>query len=990
WAIAADGDARDGDGIINMTGVVGEVKAAFLYWGELNFSGSSDTEITLNGNAVSGTKLGTSVDTCWGSDHSVGYFADVTAYVNGDGTYNIEGMGEGGQGASLVIVYDDGDETNNRDITIFAGNDATNTPGAVTTIDLEGITYESGDVSVTLNVGDGQSYTDGDLTVNGNFAGTNLFPGAAGDLWDVLKVDLKPFLEVGDNQVKLEHVSEGDCLQFVSAIVDVKSSKPVVFLDFETALPVDFYVTSYINGDGKTIEQVGQKSGTEPVGVFTDTQKSQLVKLVQDIFDRSDIELQVTSEKPAVGSYHSVRYSSDNLTFDTTGDGTDNARLLGKAYQGVDRYNKNDDDIVAVFMDGSDPLLKIAETTVHEVAHAFGGRHINPVVDSGKEVLDYDSQGLEEFYDKVAFITEPPVDGTKATKVSHNPTYHIRKYVLGESDEDLKADGVTPGTWDRGFFNNILYSLGLVDLVDNLTSLALLIPNQSDIVEGDDSENPLGTLVPLSLDIAGLEVLTFSLPEGVPFKIVGSTTDETVLDVVVEFDPDAKDPFTHVSSASTIISGKFVTNLGDEIRKVVGTIDIESTEVKVVKAGPPELSVSIDKTFLIESSGSATVTISRGDNTEGDLKIILVSDDTSEASVPNEVIIPDGESQVQVTLDALDDSLNDGVVTVTVTAIADDFKNGTATIDILDDESPLLHVSISESTITELDGEATVTITRNTGSSGDLTVTMSSDDISEASLPASVVIPDGEISVTVLLSAVPDLIVDGTQTVTITAAADGFDSGVATVDVSDSDTNEPENLKIIGTKGDDVLVGGKGDDLVIGRSGDDELTGKAGVDVLRGGTGNDLLFGGRNADKLKGNAGEDILKGGKGSDIVVGGSGNDKLFGNEHSDTLKGGNGNDKLFGQGGHDRLIAGKGTDILLGGSGDDVFVFRQGDGINTIKDFEKGSNQIEILRGAESFGDLQITNSNGDAVIQFANVTIRVENSQAIEFTESDFIF
>ena len=112
WTIAAGGDARDGTTSVQLTDVSGDVKFAFLYWGELNFSGSSDNNITVNGMSVSGERLGTSVDTCWGSDHSIGYFADVSDLVSGNGTFDIAGMGEGGQGASLVVFYDDGDVTN--------------------------------------------------------------------------------------------------------------------------------------------------------------------------------------------------------------------------------------------------------------------------------------------------------------------------------------------------------------------------------------------------------------------------------------------------------------------------------------------------------------------------------------------------------------------------------------------------------------------------------------------------------------------------------------------------------------------------------------------------------------------------------------------------------------------------------------------------------------------------------------------------------------
>lgn len=135
WTAVAAGDARDGTADLTLGAITGKIETAFLYWGELNFSGSSDNYVTMNGQPVTDTWLGTSVDTCWGSDESLGYFANVTDIVKatqaGDsaGSYAIDGMGRGGQGATLVVIYDDGDNTNNRDLTFYAGNDSTNGSG---------------------------------------------------------------------------------------------------------------------------------------------------------------------------------------------------------------------------------------------------------------------------------------------------------------------------------------------------------------------------------------------------------------------------------------------------------------------------------------------------------------------------------------------------------------------------------------------------------------------------------------------------------------------------------------------------------------------------------------------------------------------------------------------------------------------------------------------------------------------------------------------
>jgi serralysin len=97
------------------------------------------------------------------------------------------------------------------------------------------------------------------------------------------------------------------------------------------------------------------------------------------------------------------------------------------------------------------------------------------------------------------------------------------------------------------------------------------------------------------------------------------------------------------------------------------------------------------------------------------------------------------------------------------------------------------------------------------------------------------------------------------------------------------------------------------------------------------------VIGGAYADKLVGNSGANTIKGG---------AGNDRLYGQSGNDTLSGGSGNDALSGS---------SGKDVLYGGSGADTFVFTaashsRGSSIDTIKDFVRGSDHID-LRGIDA---------------------------------------
>ncbi|MCF8209306.1 MAG: hypothetical protein K9K38_07885 [Rhodoferax sp.] len=99
-------------------------------------------------------------------------------------------------------------------------------------------------------------------------------------------------------------------------------------------------------------------------------------------------------------------------------------------------------------------------------------------------------------------------------------------------------------------------------------------------------------------------------------------------------------------------------------------------------------------------------------------------------------------------------------------------------------------------------------------------------------------------------------------------------------------------------------------------------------------------------------AGDDRVEGNAGSDTQLSGQqGNDSLFGYGSGDVLDGGEGNDVLHG---------GSGADILIGGSGADRFVFQApGEGVDILKDFEPGVDQIGYASG--QFGTVGATLSS-----------------------------
>jgi len=173
--------------------------------------------------------------------------------------------------------------------------------------------------------------------------------------------------------------------------------------------------------------------------------------------------------------------------------------------------------------------------------------------------------------------------------------------------------------------------------------------------------------------------------------------------------------------------------------------------------------------------------------------------------------------------------------------------------------------------------------------------------------------------------------------------------------------------------GDDVFFSGDGDDTVYGGYGDD---------ILSGGIGNDRLLGANDEDRVFGGDGDDSVFGNNGNDYVFGGSGNDLVSGNA-------GNGWDQLFGH---------QGNDLLVGGTGSDDFIFRDGDGNDTIRDFDANNNAEDIIlrgvTGITSFADLSANHMSqvGTSVVieDGAGLTITLLNVDIADLGAGDFIF
>lgn len=191
------------------------------------------------------------------------------------------------------------------------------------------------------------------------------------------------------------------------------------------------------------------------------------------------------------------------------------------------------------------------------------------------------------------------------------------------------------------------------------------------------------------------------------------------------------------------------------------------------------------------------------------------------------------------------------------------------------------------------------------------------------------------------------------------------------------------NDKIRGENEMDTISGGQGNDVLVGFSGDDDMYGDAG---------NDTVFGGRDNDFLDGDIGEDVLRGNKGEDTLYGGAGSDRLYGGSQNDLMSGGDGVDYLLGERGNDTLEGGADNDRLTGGVGADVFVMVANGGYDIARDFEDGSDLIDVTAfGLTNISQLTIQDIGSGARIDVApSVTLLLQGVFESDLDNSDFIF
>jgi hypothetical protein len=392
-----------------------------------------------------------------------------------------------------------------------------------------------------------------------------------------------------------------------------------------------------------------------------------------------------------------------------------------------------------------------------------------------------------------------PENGGKATgTVTRNTpigsTVDINLASSNSSEVSLPASVVIPAgqssvTFSIASIDNLIIE-GNKLLAVSASSIGLVSATSSLTILDDDISSIGITISPSSIPENGGRAIgtitrNFSAVSALTVNLSSSnSTAVTFPSSVVIPSEQSFVTFAIVSLDDLLVDGNkviTVTATSSGFSEVTGTVTTLDDDV-------PSLGLVVAPLSISENSGRATVIVTRNTPKGTALTVNLANDFPSALTVPASVVIPSGQSSATFSVFSVDDQIAYGNTLITITASSIGLASDSIPVTILDDEVPTFGLTISPASISEKGGKATARLTRNTPTTQSLLVRLASDDVGEATVPEFVTIPMGASSVEFTITAVQDFLVDGDQSVSITADAIWFSMGLASVTIVDVDT----------------------------------------------------------------------------------------------------------------------------------------------------------------------------------------------------------
>src|SRR4030095_15784971 len=174
----------------------------------------------------------------------------------------------------------------------------------------------------------------------------------------------------------------------------------------------------------------------------------------------------------------------------------------------------------------------------------------------------------------------------------------------------------------------------------------------------------------------------------------------------------------------------------------------DAVEVAVRNSDLPQLTLSVANPTVLEGN-TVPVTVSHNGPTNAAIAITVVAPGTRQLQVPSVVTIPAGATSLVFAVLAQDDTLIEPARFVPFEATAPGFIEGSATLQIIDNDLPEFSLRLSASSVSEGAGAeaAVATVSRGVASPRSLTVEMESTNPGAARVPQVITIPSGQAAV---------------------------------------------------------------------------------------------------------------------------------------------------------------------------------------------------------------------------------------------------
>ncbi len=216
---------------------------------------------------------------------------------------------------------------------------------------------------------------------------------------------------------------------------------------------------------------------------------------------------------------------------------------------------------------------------------------------------------------------------------------------------------------------------------------------------------------------------------------------------------------------------------------------------------PPNLVISADRNAISENAGpnAATLTIERiGFPLDEPLEVTLSSSDSTELRLPATQTFPAGVSTILVPIEAVDDDLLDGTVSVNIRVAAGNVLSNIVSIDVLDFESLIVQLTVNRLREDAGRRATKLTINRsNTDRDLPLEVALFSSNSNRVPVPTTTIIGENRQGIVVNLDVIDNAALDGEETIVLSAQAEGYFVGQVELILEDF-----EPLQLVTISGD--------------------------------------------------------------------------------------------------------------------------------------------------------------------------------------------